>query len=327
MKISGRLNMLEVRGLPIPVIIDTDPGIDDALAIALAVRSPEVSVLAVTTVFGNGEVKVTTRNARYLLERLGVTGVPVYSGAARPLVRAPAVAVETHGEEGLGYALVPGAGNDSPGVAAPGALLRLLASAGEPVTVVALGPLTNLALALALDRELCCRTIREILWMGGSAGAPGNTTPVSEFNAWCDPEAARAVFDSPVPVRMVGLDATRCVFMPAALVDRMAAHPDAEIRWWAEMWRFYVDFHRRSEGLEGCIMNDPLVVGLLLRPGLGRWAPMHVEVDCGWGLTRGQTICDRYGFTGQPAAAQVCLEVDGTGALALALDRALGVRL
>ncbi|MDF2627144.1 MAG: iunH [Symbiobacteriaceae bacterium] len=292
-------------------------------------------MLAVTTVYGNGEVQVTTRNARHLLERLGVRGVPVYAGAARPLVREPAVAVETHGEEGLGYAVVPegratgagaGAGGTLP-VEAPGALLRLLATAGEPVTVVALGPLTNLALALALDRDLCCRAIREIVWMGGSAGAPGNTTPVSEFNAWCDPEAARAVLASPVPVRMVGLDATRCVFLPAALAARMAAHPDPEVRWWAEMWRFYVDFHRRSEGLEGCIMNDPLAVGLLVRPDLGRWAPMYVEVDCGWGLTRGQTICDRYGFTGRPATTQVCLEADGEGALALALDRALGVRL
>jgi len=323
---------LEVRRLPIPVIIDTDPGIDDALAIALAMRSPEVTVLALTTVYGNGEVRVTTRNARHLLERLGVKDVPVFAGAARPLVRPPAVAVETHGEEGLGYAPVPGAGTrgeggGTTGVEAPGALLRVLASAGEPVTVLALGPLTNLALALALDRELCCRMIREIMWMGGSAGAPGNTTPVSEFNAWCDPEAARAVLDSPVPVRMVGLDATRCVFMPAALVGRMAAHPDAEIRWWAEMWRFYVDFHRRSEGLDGCIMNDPLAVGLLVRPDLGRWAPWYVEVGCGLGVTRGQTDRDRCGFPGPPAGARVHPGADGEGALALALERALGVKL
>lgn len=312
--------------MPIPVIIDTDPGIDDALAIALAVRSPELKLLALTTTYGNGEVPATTRNARHLLERLGAGGIEVFPGAARPLVREPAVAVETHGEEGLGYAAVPAREGTAP-VEAPGAILRLLAAAPEPVTVIALGPLTNLALALALDRELCCGRISEIVWMGGSAGAPGNTTPVSEFNAWCDPEAARVVLDSPVPVRMVGLDATRCVFMPAALVDRLAAHPDPEVRWWADMWRFYVEFHRRSEQLEGCIMNDPLAVGLLVRPGLGRWLPMYVEVDCGWGLTRGQTICDRYGFTGRPQNATVCLEADGEGALALALERALGVRL
>jgi len=307
-------------------MIDTDPGIDDALAIALAVRSPELQVLALTTTYGNGEVGATTRNARHLLERLGAGQIPVYPGAARPLVRAPAVATDTHGDEGLGYAAIPTRSKAAEAVEAPDAILRLLEGASEPVTVVALGPLTNLALALALDRQLCLRSIREIVWMGGSAGAPGNTTPVSEFNAWCDPEAARAVLDCTIPVRMVGLDATRCVFMDAALVDRLGAHPDPEIRWWADMWRFYVEFHRRSERLEGCIMNDPLAVGLLVRPELGRWAPMYVEVDCGWGLTRGQTLCDRFGFTGHTANARVCLEADGPGALALALERALGVQ-
>ncbi|HWI62262.1 MAG TPA: nucleoside hydrolase [Symbiobacteriaceae bacterium] len=315
--------------MAIPVIIDTDPGIDDALAIALAVRSPELNVVALTTTYGNADVANTTRNARHLLERLGAGRVPVFPGAARPLVRAPALAVETHGAEGLGHAAVPPRnGKTSPQrVEAPGALLRLLSAAGEPVTVIALGPLTNLALALALDRDLCCRGVREVIWMGGSAGAPGNTTPVSEFNAWCDPEAARAVLESTIPVRMVGLDATRCVFMPGALVERLAGHTDPEVRWWADMWRFYVEFHQKSERLEGCIMNDPLAVGLLVKPDLGRWAPMYVEVDTGWGLTRGQTLCDRFGFTGGPTNARVCLEADGEGALALALDRALGVRL
>jgi purine nucleosidase len=313
--------------MALPIIIDTDPGIDDALAIALAVRSPELNLLAVTTTYGNGPVVTTTRNARHLLRRLGAGGVPVYPGAQRPLVREPAFATETHGDQGLGYADVPDTEPVAGAVVAPGALLKLLADAAEPVTVVALGPLTNLALALALDRERCSRCIREIAWMGGSAGAPGNTTPVSEFNAWCDPEAARAVMDSSIPVRMVGLDATRCVFMGADLVERLAGHADPEVRWWAGMWRFYVEFHRRSERLEGCILNDPLAVGLLIRPELGRWAEMYVEVDTGWALTRGQTLCDRFGFAGRPANAAVCLEADGEGALRLALERALGVRV
>ncbi|HLN63902.1 MAG TPA: nucleoside hydrolase, partial [Symbiobacteriaceae bacterium] len=164
-------------------------------------------------------------------------------------------------------------------------------------------------------------------WMGGSAGAPGNTTPVSEYNSWSDPEAALCVLESGIPVRMVGLDATRCVFMPGALVERLRRHDDPEVRWWAEMWRFYVEFHERSERLSGCVMNDPLAIALLLDPGLGRWADMYVTVDCGPGLTRGQTICDRFGFAGRPANAAVCLEADGERALAMALERALGVRL
>jgi purine nucleosidase len=316
----------EVSGLPIPVWIDTDPGIDDALAIALAVRSPELRVLALSCVYGNGEVAATTRNARHLVERLGAE-VPVYAGARRPLVRTPFVATDTHGEHGLGHAAVPPLPEAHPPVEAPGALLGALGEAPEPVTVVALGPLTNLALALALDRESCVSTIREIIWMGGSAGAPGNTTPVSEYNSWCDPEAALCVLESGIPVRMVGLDATRCVLMPAPLAERYGSHPNPEVRWWAEMWRFYVEFHRRSERLEGCILNDPLAIGLLLDPGLGRWMDMYVTVDCGAGLTRGQTLCDRYGFTRQAPNVSVCLEADGEAALALALQRGLGVAL
>jgi inosine-uridine nucleoside N-ribohydrolase len=318
------------------VIIDTDPGIDDALAIALAVRSPELELMALTTVYGNGPVSATTRNARHLLERLGAQDVPVFAGAARPLVREPAFAAETHGEAGLGYAEVPGAAGaadmdlgDDEGlsVEAPGAMLSLLEEAGAQVTVVALGPLTNLALALALDRNLCRQAIGEIIWMGGSAGAPGNTTPVSEWNAWCDPEAARAVFASGIPIRMIGLDATRCVLMKAPLVEELAGHPDPEVRWWAQMWRFYVEFHRKSERLEGCIMNDPLAVALLLRPELGRFEPMYVEVDCGWGPTRGQTLCDRFGMAGRETNAEVCLQSEGDAVLRLALERGLGVRL
>lgn len=312
--------------MAVPILIDTDPGIDDALAIALALRSPELRVLGVTSVYGNATVARTTRNARHLLERLGA-GVPVFAGADRPLVRELAVAAETHGEEGLGYAALPGLAPGAPVNEAPIAILSLLADSPEPVTVVALGPLTNLALTVALDRERCRRSIREVIWMGGSAGAPGNTTPVSEFNAWCDPEAAQSVLQCGIPVRMVGLDATRCVLMPAPLVEELSRHPDPSVRWWASMWQFYVEFHRRSERLEGCIMNDPLAVALLAQPGLARFESMYAEVDCGRGLTRGQTICDRFGFAGRAPNVSVCLQADGEAALAMTLERALGVRL
>jgi inosine-uridine nucleoside N-ribohydrolase len=313
--------------VPIPVIIDTDPGIDDALALALALRAPELDVLAVSTVYGNAPAAVTTRNARYLLERLNRTEVPLLGGASHPLVRAPSHALETHGEAGLGYATVPELPAGPHQNEAPVGLLALLAQSRTPVTLIALGPLTNVALALALDRERCRRSIREIIWMGGSAGAPGNTTPVSEWNAWCDPEAARAVLEAEIPVRMVGLDATRSVLLGKAAVQELGRRPDPEVRWWAEMWRFYVEFHERSESLAGCIMNDPLAVMALLRPDLLHWQEMYVEVDCGWGLTRGQTLCDRFGFTGKPANASVCLHATGEEALAVILQRALGMVL
>jgi purine nucleosidase len=310
-----------------PVILDTDPGIDDALALAMAMRSPELRVLAITTVFGNGPVAITTRNAHHLLQRLGSSAVPVYAGAARPLVRDPVFAVETHGQEGLGHAALPPLSDSALNVEAPQAILRVLAESEEPVTIVALGPLTNLALAIALDRTRFCDRVREVIWMGGSAGAPGNTTPVSEFNSWSDPEAVRAVLGSMVPVRMVGLDATRSLVMPGAWAEEMERSTDPEIRWWAEMWRFYIEFHRQSERLEGCIMNDPLAIALLLQPDLVLWASMPVEVVCSDDLLRGQTLCDRFGFTGKRANAAVCLRADGDRALRLALQRGLNLKM
>jgi inosine-uridine nucleoside N-ribohydrolase len=343
--------------MPIPVWIDTDPGIDDAVAIALAVRSPELAVAGLSTVYGNTSVGKATRNARHLLRRLGRDDLPVWAGAAAPLCRPARFAEETHGPEGFGYAAgLPPAAREA--VEAPVRFLAHLRSAPEPVTVIALGPLTNLALALALDGPLCRRQVREIIWMGGSAGAPGNTTPVSEWNAWCDPEAARAVLlqtrpspaagaptrdagaptrdagaptrnagaaapDAGISFRMVGLDVTRRMLLPAQAVARAGAL-GGEAPWWASLWQFYVEFHRQAEGLDGCIVNDPLAVALLLHPEWGDAAAMHVSVETAGDLTRGQTICDRWEMTRLPPNAAVYLAADGEAALRFSLERAMG---
>lgn len=317
--------------MPVPVWLDTDPGIDDAVAIGLAARSPEIVLAGVSTTYGNTSVDKATRNARHLLQRVGRDDVPVWSGAAGPLCRPPQYAEETHGPEGFGYAGELPAWRPER-VEAPQRLLTALATAPDPLHVVALGPLTNLALALALDAPLCRRQIAQMIWMGGSAGAPGNTTPVSEFNAWCDPEAVRAVLlhsrapgdgSEGIPLSIVGLDVTRQMLLPAADVERACAG-GAEVRWWGDLWRFYVEFHRQYEGLDGCILNDPLAVALLLHPEWGQALPVRVDVDCGDGLTRGQTICDRFGLTGKPANAAVYLSVDAGQAMRFSLQRATG---
>ena len=289
------------------VIIDTDPGIDDCVALALAARSPELDIAAVTTTYGNTTVDRATRNARELFTRLGVSEkIPVHPGADRPLLRPLRVAADTHGVEGLGYAELAHVITleDEP-LEAPHAMLRLAATADEPLTLICLGPLTNLALALALDRPLLRQQVAEIVLMGGEPDGCGNVTPVSEFNFWCDPEAAQMVFQSGIPIRMVGLNVTRHMVLTRQAVGILAGHDMPTLRWWGDMLRFYEEFHRAQSGLEGCIINDPLAVALAMAPEYGIARQMYVEISRHDDATRGQSLCDRHGLAGQPNNAAV----------------------
>lgn len=309
------------------IIIDTDPGIDDALALALALQSPELQVLAVTTVYGNCQADQAFRNARHLVKRFSRQEVPVYPGADRPLARPLQPALETHGDQGLGNFRLP----DSELLPEPRrtpaavAITDTLAAAAEPVTLVCLGPLTNLALALRLNPQLLKDRLKRVVIMGGSVSAPGNVTPVSEFNFWADPEAAAAVLASGLPLTLVGLDVTRQLELPAAAVDKLAETP--EHRFWFDLLEFYVKFHREYEGLEGCYLNDPLAVAILLKPELIRRQMLYAEVSLADGLTRGQLLADRLGNLHRPPNVEVALGLDRGRALAFCLGRSLGQTL
>ncbi|MHB0937413.1 MAG: nucleoside hydrolase [Armatimonadota bacterium] len=305
------------------VIIDTDPGIDDSVALALAAASPELEIAAVTTTYGNTTVDRATRNTRELLTRLGVSErIPVHPGADRPLLRPLQVAADTHGEEGLGYAEIAHAVlPENEPLEAPHLMLRLAAISDQPLTLICLGPLTNLALALALDRPLLQQQVTEIVLMGGEPDGYGNITPVSEFNFWCDPEAAQMVFRSGIPIRMVGLNVTRRMVLTREAVDLLAGHDMPTLRWWGDMLRFYEEFHRAQSGLEGCIINDPLAVALAMAPEYGTARPMYVEIDRHDGPTRGQSLCDRHGLAGQPENARVYTECRWLDVLHLVNER------
>lgn len=292
------------------VLIDTDPGIDDSVALALAVRSPELEIVAVITTYGNTTVDRATRNARELFARLEVSGkIPVHAGADRPLLRPLQVAGDTHGIEGLGYAQLEHelALEEQP-LEGPLAMLRAASLSDEPLTLICLGPLTNLALALALDRPVLQQQIAEIVLMGGEPDGYGNVTPVSEFNFWCDPEAAQMVFQSGIPIRMVGLNVTRRMVVTRQAVDLLTHHDMPTLRWWGDMLRFYEEFHRAQIGLEGCIINDPLAVALAMMPEFGAGRQMTVEIARHDDQTRGQSLCDRHGLAGQPPNALVYVE-------------------
>lgn len=277
---------------PLPIVIDTDPGIDDLLAIWLAVHSPELDVRGMSVSYGNTVVENAYRNAVEILRRAGKR-MTLAVGARRPLKRALAVALETHGESGLGYAEVP-----PPGVALDfvKSLERLLGEQPEPVTLVTLGPLTSLALALKRDPQLVRAKVARHIAMAGNLGAVGNTTPYSEFNAWCDPEALAVVLRAELPSELVGLDVTRQVVLKGHEVNRLAHAGATEAQWMHDALRFYLKFHRDYEQLDGCVVNDVLPITALIRPDVLTFKPLRLVVDLDAGDQRGRTRPDPDGW-------------------------------
>ena len=257
------------------------------LALLLALASPELNVRGVAISYGNTVLENAYRNGVEILRRAGKR-VTLAIGARRPLKRALAVALETHGESGLGFAAVPPAGVVLDFVRP---LDRLLAEQDEPVTLVTLGPLTGLALALRRDRDLVRAKVARHLAMAGSLDAPGNTTPYSEFNAWCDPEALDAVLRAELPTELVGLDVTRRFVLSGEDVARLGQVDAPLARWVHDALRCYLDFHRQYEGLDGCVINDVLPVAELLHPGGGvlSFTPLRLAVGLEDGDQRGRT--------------------------------------
>lgn len=271
--------------MSVPVVIDTDPGIDDALALILAARWSRADLRAVSVTYGNTTLDLAARNARIVLARAPAETL-VLPGWDRPLTRPLVTARETHGVDGLGDHTAP---PPDPVHPSGSALRDALRAAREPVVLVTLGPLTNLALALRLDPDFVrARVVRHVA-MGGNIAAAGNSGPHSEFNVWCDPEAAREVFTAGLGTEMVGLDVTRRLVIPAAAVAKLATHPDEDARWFGRLLGFYVRFHQAVEGLHGAVINDPLAVALALEPSWGRAEPTPVGVDLSEGPERGRT--------------------------------------
>ena len=304
--------------MPIPIVLDCDPGHDDALAILLALARPELSVLGITTVAGNAPVEATTRNALRVLTLLGRTDVPVASGAARPLLQVPRPAPEVHGTSGLDGAELP-----EPTVAPrPEGAIALIASlvhaSADPVTLVPTGPLTNIALFLRAHPKLIERVDR-ICLMGGAMGV-GNTTASAEFNIWCDPEAAAIVFDSGRPIAMHGLDVTHHALFTSADIERLEQIGSRTSAVFAGLLRFYARFHAHHYGWDGAPIHDAVAVGHVALPGLVETTRYRVDVVTGNGAARGRTVVDVEGQTGLPANAEVGVRIDRERFIDLLLD-------
>lgn len=305
---------------PIRVVLDTDPGIDDALAILLALASPEVDLAAVTVTGGNCSLEQGVRNGLDVLALGRGSHIPLARGVALPLIRPPFTAPETHGFTGLGYASLP------PSSAAPVAehavdlLIReIMAHPGE-VTLVAVAPLTNVALALRKEPRII-EAVREVIIMGGALRADGNTTPLAEFNVYVDPHAAHMVLHSGMPITMIPWDITRDIRLAQSDIDRLMQRPAAIPQFIADATRFYIEFHLTYFGYAACSINDPAALALAFLPDLARLESVYVDVEIASAVTMGKTVADFVKLTSHAPNVKVVTEFDGPRFIELFLDR------
>ncbi len=297
---------------PIPLIIDSDPGLDDALAIGLAVARPEIDLLAVTTVGGNADVRHCTTNALRLLHLYGASHVPVAEGSAGALFGAIVRATEIHGEAGIGKTTLPASPEDARPEGAVDLIASLLRSNSDPVVLAPIGPLTNIALLLRLHPALADH-IAHICLMGGSIGE-GNTTVSAEFNVYADPEAAAIVFDSGLPITMMGLDVTHQAVLRTPAVERLRGLGTRSGAVAAELTEYALAREGQWYGTPRMSVHDAVAIAHLAVPDLVDVAEYDVQVDTGAGPTRGRTVCDglpvRMSRKGRAANAQVGVRID-----------------
>ncbi|HHQ4579764.1 MULTISPECIES: pyrimidine-specific ribonucleoside hydrolase RihA [Aeromonas] len=304
----------------LPVILDCDPGHDDAIALILALASPELKVLAVTTSAGNQTPDKTLNNALRILTLLGRDDIPVAAGAPKPLARELIIADNVHGESGLDGPKLPDPGFAPVAMTALELMAKCLRESPEPVTLVPTGPLTNIALLLAAHPELKSKIARIVL-MGGAAGA-GNWTPAAEFNIYVDPEAADMVFKSGLPITMCGLDVTHEAQVMDEDIERVRAITNPVAQCVAGLLDFFMIYHRDPKwGFAGAPLHDPCTIAWLLAPALFHGVECRVDIETGGTHTSGMTVVDRYGLTGKAANALVLLGLDRAGFIDLLVTR------
>ncbi|MES5044919.1 nucleoside hydrolase [Rhizobium nepotum] len=304
------------------IIIDTDPGQDDAAAIMLAFASPEeIDILGLCAVAGNVPLKLTSRNIRIICELCGRTDIPVYEGAERPLVREPITAEHVHGSTGLDGPVL-----DEPTMAAQKQhavdfiIETLLREPAGTVTLCTLGALTNVALALQKAPEIASR-VKELVMMGGGFFEGGNITPAAEFNIYVDPQAADIVFRSGIPIVMMPLDVTHKLLTTKARVSRIREIGTRPAIAMAEMLEFFERFDIEKYGSDGGPLHDPSVIAYLVKPELFQGRDCNVEIEVNSELTMGMTVVDWWRVTERPANARVMRTVDADGFFELLSER------
>lgn len=314
-------DMKEIANMARKIIIDTDPGQDDALAILLALASPELDILGIVAVAGNVPLAFTQVNALKIAELAGKPQTKIYAGACKPLVRALVTAEEVHGRTGL----------DGPDLPAPSMQLQaqygvdfiieaLLREKPGTVTLCALGPVTNIALALNKAPQIAS-LIQEIVLMGGGFFEGGNITPTAEFNFYVDPEAAKVVFASGVPIVMMPLDVTHKVLTKAKRIEKFRGFKNKIGDACVAILEFYERFDEEKYGTDGCPLHDPNVIAYLLQPELYKGRLCNVEIETASELCLGMSVIDWWGVSKRPKNALVMRDVDHDGFFTLLTQR------
>ncbi|MFH0068538.1 nucleoside hydrolase [Peribacillus sp. NPDC056705] len=292
------------------IIMDCDPGHDDAIAIILAAAQPELEILGITTVSGNAEIEKTTKNALKTCELVSLTDVVVSKGASEPLIRLRETAPGIHGDSGLDGPELPDPSRSWSEEHGADTILRLIKESIEPVTILPTGPLTNIAIALSKAPEIKDH-IEEIILMGG--GTFGNWTPTAEFNIWADPEAAKKVFDSGIPIAVMGLDITHQALATQEVIDQVNKIDNNVAKVVGELLVFFASTYKEMFDFDGAPVHDALTVAYCIAPELFEMKDVNITVETKGEFTTGTTLIDLHGVTGRKVNAKFGLELDVEG--------------
>ena len=306
--------------MPLPIILDCDPGHDDAIALILALASPELELKAVTTSAGNQTPEKTLRNALRILTLLQRSDIPVAGGAVKPLMRELIIADNVHGESGLDGPELPEPNFAPQQCNAVELIAKTLRESKEPMTIVATGPLTNIALLLTSHAELRPKIARIVI-MGGAAGL-GNWTPAAEFNIYVDPEAAEIVFQSGLPMVMAGLDVTHRAQIMGEDIERFRqlGNPVASVV--ADLLDFFMEYHKQEKwGFQGAPLHDPCTIAWLIKPSMFTCVERWVGVETQGKYTQGMTVVDYYGLTNNAPNTTVMMDIDRQAFVDLLVER------
>lgn len=306
--------------MPKRILIDTDPGIDDSLAILLALASPELSLEGISVVHGNCSLEQATTNGLSVLELAHAEHIPLAKGCELPLVQPSLLAPETHGNTGLGYAKLPEPRIKPTSQHGSDFLIeKILSNPGE-MTLVAIGPLTNVALAIRKEPRIV-GALKELIIMGGAIRYEGNTTALAEFNTYVDPHAAHIVYHAGIPTTLVPLDVTYQCVLTSADVARLQNIDSPIPGFIKDATNFYMEFHDAYQGVKGCVINDPLALALTFVPDLCDYRGLPVEVDISGSISTGKTIGDFYNYEKKSANMRVALGVRPRDFIELFLER------
>ena len=289
-------------------ILDTDPGIDDALTILYALASPEVKMEAITVVNGNCPVEQGVINALSVLELVGETRIPVAKGMERPLLLPVVNAEVTHGKNGLGYAELPRPKTKRVEKHAVELMGEMISQNPNQLNIVAIGPLTNIAMAIRLYPQIM-KKVKHIYIMGGAINHCGNMTPLAEFNIYCDPHAAAVVFHSGIPFTLVPLDVTYQTLMTKEDLERFRKIDTSISNFIIDSSRYVMEYLSESQQVMGCALNDPLALAALFQKDLLTTLPLVLDVDTNYGVSMGKTFADFYNYAHKPTNGYAALEV------------------